>query len=117
MFDSVMHIYFSYNSVPELASVPRAQRKAVIRKAARALAGTAEGRSQFRLLLGWLFFAAVSAAFLISLAGTKLPGESVAFVTGVICYLSYTFVFQFQVRRLRPHIRAILSTEPNVERE
>ncbi|WP_146144180.1 hypothetical protein [Paraburkholderia sp. BL25I1N1] len=113
----MMHIYFSYNSVPELASVPRAQRKAVIRKAARALAGTAEGRSQFRFFLGWLFFAAVSTALFISLAGTKLSSGLVAIVTGAICYLSYTFVFQFQVRRLRPHIRAILSTEPIVERE
>jgi hypothetical protein len=112
-----MHIYFSYNSVPELTSGPRAERKVVIRAAARSLAATGEGRSQFRLFLGWLFFAAVSSAFLISQASTKLPGGSVTIVTGVIWYLSYTFVFQFQVRRLRPHITAILSTEPNVERE
>lgn len=113
----MMHIYFSYNSIPELASIPPAQRKVVIRKAARALAGTAEGRRQFRLFLGWLFVAAASTAFFISVADTKLPGKWVAIDTGAICYLSWTFVFQFQVRRLRPHIRAILSTEPNVERE
>jgi len=114
-----MHIYFSYNSVPELTSVPRAERKAVIGAAARSLAATAEGRSQFRLFFGWLFFAAVSSAFIffISHASTKLPGGSVTIVTGVIWYLSYTFVFQFQVQRLRPHITAILSTEPNVEQE
>jgi hypothetical protein len=116
-FDRMMHIYFSYNSVPELASVPCAQRKVVIRKAASALAGTAEGRSQFRPFLGWLFLAAASTAFFISLAGTKLSDELVPIVIGVIWYLSYTLVFQFQVRRLRPHIRAILSTEPIVERE
>ena len=101
-FDRTMHIYFSYNSVPELASVPYAQRKVVIRNAASALAGTAEGRSLFRLFLGWLFLAAASTAFFISLAGTKLSGELVATVIGVIWYPSYTFVFQFQVRRLRP---------------
>jgi hypothetical protein len=83
-FDRTMHIYFSYNWVPELASVPYAQRKVVIRKAASALAGTAEGRSLFRLFLGWLFLAAASTAFFISLAGTKLSGELVATVIGVI---------------------------------
>ncbi|AXF09968.1 hypothetical protein CUJ91_18270 [Paraburkholderia graminis] len=110
-----MHIYFSYSSVPELASVPRGERKEVIRKAARALAGTAEGRSQFRLFLGWLVFAGVSTVLFNRLAEPRISSSNLTIITSVTLYLSYTFVFQFQVRRLRPHIRAVLSAQSNRE--
>lgn len=107
----MVRIYVSYNSIPELISVPRARRRAVVQTAASALAGSAEGRSQFRLQVGCLVFNAVSCAFLISLNDTILPGWLPAIATFTTGALSNVVVFQFQVRRLRPHIRALLSAE------
>ncbi|KVU66620.1 hypothetical protein WK73_27100 [Burkholderia ubonensis] len=83
----------------------------MVQTAASALAGSAEGRSQFRLQVGWLVFIAVSCAFLFSLNDTILHGWLPAIATFTAVILSYVVVFQFQVRRLRPHIRALLSAE------
>lgn len=103
-----MRIYLSYGSIPELESVPQAQRRQVVRAAASALAGTAEGRRQFRLFCGWCFFAAASTAVIISLVDGKQHAVLPSVIAGLVDFLSYTFVFQFQVRRLRPHIRNVL---------
>ncbi|QCP52454.1 hypothetical protein FAZ95_25125 [Trinickia violacea] len=108
-------IYVSYDSIPELTSLPQATRRAVVRSAASALAGSAEGRSQFRLQVGWLVFVAVSCALFIILNNTVLSGWLSAVAIVVVVVLSYTVVFQFQVRRLRPHIRAVLSAEQKGE--
>ena len=103
-----MRIHLSYNSIPEFESVPRAQRRKVVRAAASALAGTEEGRRQFRLFCAWCLFAAVSTAVFIGVVDDKQAAWLPAVAAAVTDFLSYIFVFQFQVRRLRPHIRNVL---------
>lgn len=106
-----MRIHISYDSIPELVSVPRTRRRAVVQTAASVLAGSAEGRSQLRLQVGWLVFITVSCPLLFSLNDTLLPGWLPAIASVMVVILSYVVVFQFQVRRLRPHIRAVFSAE------
>lgn len=88
-----------------------------MRAAASALAGTAEGRRQFRLFCAWCLFAAVSTAIVIGVVDGKQAAWLLVVAAGVTNFLSYTFVFQFQVRRLRPHIRSVLlATQQSAKR-
>lgn len=103
-----MRIYFSYNSIPELKTVPKKERRKVLQRAATALAGAASGRSQFRLAIPWLVLVVTSGTYIGSYSSLASWWAS-----AVVCWLfvagSYVVVFQFQVRRLRPFVRHVLA--------
>jgi hypothetical protein len=102
-------IYFTYGAVPELAPLPRAERREIIRESGRRFGKTPQFMRVWTLGLLISFIIPIILALIVYL---RSRNDSLA----LWCFVGpglvgYTAWFHIRTSCLRPHIRALLSSD------